>query len=149
MKKLKIKWQRLLSDGQTCSRCASTDEEIERATYILKQILTPLGIEVVTEKVELSPIEFSKNPLESNRIWVGDRPLEEWVNGEVGQSPCCDACSPYNCRTVEVEGKIYETIPADLIVKAGLLAASKLINSGKNESCCRNVASTNCCNKQT
>ncbi|MBC7131250.1 DUF2703 domain-containing protein, partial [Candidatus Bathyarchaeota archaeon] len=27
---LRIKWQRLVSDGQTCPRCGSTEEELER-----------------------------------------------------------------------------------------------------------------------
>lgn len=145
MKTLKIRWQRLVFNGQTCPRCASTGEEIEKAADVLKQILAPLGIEVVTEKIELSHAEFSKNPLESNRIWIGDMPLEEWINGKVDQSSCCDVCSPYDCRTVTVEGKTYETIPADLIIKAGLLAASNLIGSGKNESCCGSKASVSCC----
>lgn len=148
MNALKIRWQRLLSDGRTCPRCGSTGEEIEKAVSILKQILAPLGIKVVIEKSELSPVEFGENPLESNRIWIDDRPLEEWIGGKVGQSPCCDVCSPYECRTVEAEGEVYETITADLIVKAGLVAASKLINREKNGSCCGSKTSkTSCCSK--
>lgn len=140
MKTLKIKWQRLVSDGQTCPRCGLTGEEVEKAVSVLKQALAPLGIEVTVEKSELSFAEFEKNPLESNKIWIEDKPLEEWVGGAVGQNPCCDVCGPYECRTVEVEGEIYETITADLIVKAGFLAASKLIDRKKNESCCGNKA---------
>jgi len=126
---LKIKWQRLVSDGQTCLRCSSTEEEIEKAVSVLRQSLTPLGIEVVLEKSELTVREFERNPLESNKIWINDRLLEDWIGGAVGQSPCCDVCGPSECRTVKVEGEIYETIPADLIIKAGLLAASELINA--------------------
>lgn len=129
MNMLKIKWQRLVSDGQTCLRCSSTEEEIEKAVSVLRQSLTPLGIEVVLEKSELTVREFERNPLESNKIWINDRLLEDWIGGAVGQSPCCDVCGPSECRTVKVEGEIYETIPADLIIKAGLLAASELINA--------------------
>ena len=151
MNALKIKWQRLVANGQTCPRCGSTGEEIEKAVSVLRQSLAPLGIEVILEKGELSVEEFEKNPLESNKIWINDRPLEEWIGGAVGQSPCCDVCGPSECRTVTVEGEIYETIPSELIVKAGLLAASKLISAETNETCCTNRTSktskTSCCPK--
>ncbi|MBS7616254.1 DUF2703 domain-containing protein [Candidatus Bathyarchaeota archaeon] len=150
MRVLKIKWQRFVSDGQTCPRCSSTDKEIEKAISILKQVLAPLEIEVTIEKSELSVTEFSKNPLESNKIWIGDKPLEEWINATVGQSPCCEVCSPHECRTVEVEGKIYETITADLIVKAGIHAALQLLNTEQNKPCCDNKDNkTSCLGKCT
>ena len=123
-------------DGQTCPRCTSTGEELERAVSVLKQILVPLEIDVAVEKNELSINEFRENPLESNRIWIEERPIEEWFSGKVGRSPCCDICSSYECRTIEVEGKTYETITADLIIKAGILAALNQIN----KSCCGNNA---------
>lgn len=147
MKTLKIMWQRLISDGQTCPRCGSTEEELERAISILKQSLTPLDIQIVLEKDELSVPEFKKDPLRSNQIWLNDRPLEDWIGGKVGQSPCCDVCGPSECRTVGVEGEVYETIPADLIIKAGLLAASQLVATKTDESCCEKSTTTSCCPK--
>ncbi|MEM2911928.1 MAG: DUF2703 domain-containing protein [Candidatus Bathyarchaeia archaeon] len=143
MNTLKIKWERLVSNGQTCPRCGSTEEEIEKAIAVLKQSLAPLEIAVILEKSELSAEEFERNPLESNKIWINSRSLEEWIDGAVGRSPCCDVCGPAECRTVKGEGEVYETIPADLIIKAGLLAASKLINAETSKSCCENNPSKN------
>ncbi len=136
MKTLKIKWQRLVSAGETCPRCGSTEDELEKAISTLQQSLKPLGIEVVLEKRELSVAEFEKDPLLSNQIWINDKLLEEWIGGEVNQSPCCDVCGPSECRTLGVEGEVYETIPADLIIKAGLVAASQLVSTETSESCC-------------
>lgn len=150
MKTLKIKWQRLLSEGETCPRCGSTEKEVDKAVSILSKSVTPLGIKVELEKTELSVSEFKKNPLQSNRIWINDRSLEDWVEGKTDKSPCCDVCGPSECRTLEVEGKVYESIPADVIVRAGLLAAAEMvkkepasasccepkIKSPKGESCC-------------
>ena len=133
---LKIKWKRLVSKGETCPRCGSTEEELRKAVSTLKQSLAPLGIRVLLEKEELPVTKFKKDPLQSNRIWIGDHLLEEWVGGSVGQSPCCDVCSPHDCRTVEVEGQIYETVPAEVIIKAGLLAASQLVSPRAGETCC-------------
>jgi len=36
---------------------------------------------------------------------------------------------------VEVEGQIYETIPAEIIIKAGLSATSQLVSRRIGESC--------------
>lgn len=120
---LKIKWQRLISEGETCPRCGSTEKELDRAVSTLRQSLAPLGIEIVLEKEELPVSEFKKDPLRSNRIWINSWLLEDWIEGEVGHSPCCDVCGPHECRTVEVKGQVFEVISADMIIKAGLTAA--------------------------
>lgn len=151
MKVLKISWQRLVSDGQTCPRCKLTEKELEKAISTLKQSLIPLGIEVVLEKDELSVAAFKKDPLKSNQIWFNGRSLEDWIGGKVGQSQCCDVCGPSECRTVGVGGEVYEVIPADLVIKAGLLAASQLLSPESDKSCDKNETSVkksgSCCPK--
>lgn len=136
MKTLNIKWQRLVSEGQTCPRCGSTGEELEKAISTLKQSLLPLGIDVVLEKVELSVAEFKKDPIQSNQISINNQSLEDWIGGKVSQSSCCDVCGSSECRTVDVGGKVYEVIPANLVIKVGLLAASQLLGTESNDSCC-------------
>ncbi|MGA9844950.1 MAG: DUF2703 domain-containing protein [Nitrososphaeraceae archaeon] len=78
---LKIKWKRLISEGETCPRCGSTEEALRKAVSTLEQSLAPLGIEVILEKEELSVTEFKKDPLQSNRIWINNRLLEDWIEG--------------------------------------------------------------------
>jgi hypothetical protein len=123
-KVLRIKWLRLIFSGETCPRCGSTEKEVEKAVSALRQSLTPIGIEVILEKEEISLAEFKKDPLLSNRIWINNRLLEDWIGGEVGQSPCCNVCGHSECRTVEAEGQVYEVISANLIIRAGLIAAA-------------------------
>ena len=91
MQPLPIVWQRLVSNGETCDRCA--------------------------------------NPSESNRIWIAGQPLERWLEGSAGSSPCCSVCGDAECRTVELGGETFETIPERLIVKATLLAAAELLDA--------------------
>lgn len=124
---LKIKWQRLVHEGKTCPRCLKTGNEVEKAISILKESLKPMNIEIVLEKESLTELQFKTNTLESNRIWINDISIEEYVGGKVGQSECCDVCGPHECRTVNVGEQVYETIPSDAIVKAGLIAASRMI----------------------
>lgn len=126
----------------------------EKAISTLKQSLTPLGIQVILEKEELSIIDFKKNPLQSNQIWLNGQLIEDWIGGKVSHSPCCSICGSTKCRTVIIGEGVYETIPAELIIKAGFLAASHLIGReiiGRetNILCCEseNTKSfiTNCC----
>lgn len=112
-------------EGKTCPRCGDTEKEVERAISQLQSMLKPKGIEVVLEKRDITPEQFQKNPLQSNRILINGRLLEEYLQAKTGKSPCCSVCGPNDCRTIIINGKdIYEYIPAELIIKAGLTAIS-------------------------
>jgi hypothetical protein len=136
VKTIKIKWQRLLIADATCQRCGATEQEVDKAYMSLKQSLSPLGINVVLEKKSLDSAVFKKNPSQSNLIMIGEKTLEEWLKAHTGESPCCGPCGDTECRTIETQGKIYETIPAELIIKAGLMAAAELLNTKGSQSCC-------------
>ena len=129
MTSLPIRWQRLVKDGRTCTRCSNTEGEVRGAAETLRQVLAPLGIEPQLEVVSVEEEAFAVSPLESNRIWIADRPMEDWLNGRIGSSPCCSVCGDSDCRTLEIRGTTFETIPERLIVKAGLLAAAELLDS--------------------
>ena len=153
-KSLTLRWQRLVDeDGKTCERCDLTEKEVEKAFQSLKKSLAPLGIKVTLQENVLDSATVARDVSRSNLIWVGDQPLEKWLGAEVGKSPCASCCeklgSNVECRTVKIEGKTYEAIPADLIVKAGLLAASELLDK-PDEPCCPSECptgeeSSNCC----
>jgi Domain of unknown function (DUF2703) len=135
VKILTIKWQRLVQNGETCPRCQGTGEEVKQAAAILESRLAPFGIRVILETAELDRAAWQADPDQSNLISMAGRPLEEWLEGRVGHSTCCGVCGDEECRTLEVEGKTYETIPADLIVQAGLMAAAQLVNSSGQCGC--------------
>lgn len=137
MKKLHIIWQRLVDErGQTCDRCGTTETAVGDAVQKLKRSLKELGIDVVLEKKTLNPSTFLNDPLESNRIWVAGELIEKCLSATTGQSKCCSTCGDSDCRTVTVEGKTYEAIPAELIVKAGLLAGAQLLHGEPHNACC-------------
>ncbi len=121
-KSLVISWQRLVSDGSTCPRCGSTEDELDKAVSQLKEKLNPQGIEIILRKEEITLDEFKQNPLMSNRITFNGQSLEELLNAKIGHSKCCNVCGDEECRTTEIKENSYETIPADLIVEAGLKA---------------------------
>ncbi|MBS1126283.1 MAG: ribonuclease [Nitrospirae bacterium] len=129
MKMLIIEWQRLLDErNKTCPRCGSTEQEVEKAVLSLKQTLKSAGIDVSLVKKAINPQRFKKDVLQSNKILIAGKTLEEWLGAGTGQSPCCEVCGDAECRTVEYADQTHETIPADLIVKAGLLATTQVFN---------------------
>jgi hypothetical protein len=127
MKPLPILWKRLVSEGETCPRCGSTQRNVASAVAKLESALRPLGIEPVLETQAIDDASFRAAPAESNRIWIGGKPMEEWLGATAGNSPCCEVCGDLPCRTMELEGQTFEAIPEDLIVKAAIIAASRLV----------------------
>lgn len=129
MKELAITWQRLIdSTGSTCPRCAGTHQQVQQAVDRLRAALEPLGVRPVLETREIDPATFLQQPDQSNRIWVGGRPLEDWLGARSGSSQCCDACGDAECRTLEIDGTSHEVVPEALLVRAGLIAASQLFD---------------------
>lgn len=132
---LNIRWQRLVSDGKTCERCRLTEEEVDEAVRKLGKTLDSLGIDVKLEKEALTEEEFEKNPTESNMIFINGKPLEKWIDANTGQKECCDICGDEECRTIKIGEEEYEVVPSNLIINAGLRAASQVTNKTK---CCSN-----------
>ncbi len=127
MKELHIVWQRLVGEqGTTCPRCKGTGDEVVRTVERLKFALEPLGVIPRLEIRELSEAAFLKQPSESNRIWIDGQPLEHWLEGQAGSSRCCNECGDNDCRTLEVGGKTYEVVPEELLMRAGLIAATRM-----------------------
>ncbi len=129
MKHLPILWQRLVSEqGTTCPRCHSTGEEVQRAVEKLKLALAPLGVMPALQVEQIGEATFLKDPLQSNRILIGGQTIEHWLGGQTGSSRCCNECGDNECRTVEVGGTSYEVIPEELLVRAGVIAAARMLD---------------------
>ncbi|MCS7144641.1 MAG: DUF2703 domain-containing protein [Archaeoglobaceae archaeon] len=126
---LLITWRRLMVDGETCQRCSETEKELEKAISVLKMTLEPFGIQVYLEKEEISLEEFKKDPLASNQILVNGIPIEKILGAKAGKSECCDVCAPYECRTIELSGEVYEVPSSEMIVKASMIAVRGLLGS--------------------
>lgn len=132
MKAMLILWKRLVKGGETCTRCGDTGRELKAAVAKLATALQPLGIEPVLETQEIDEAAFKSNTSESNRVWIAGKPIEEWLGADVGMSRCCSVCGDSNCRTLQVGGNTYETIPEEHFIKAGLMAASQMVSSASS-----------------
>lgn len=129
MKALPIVWQRLVTHGATCPRCADTGDALQGAVQALTEALAPLSMFPELELLELDEASFQAEPSASNRIWIAGKPMEDCLQGPVGSSPFCSVCGDAECRTVAVDGQTFEAIPQELLVKAALIAALTLYSS--------------------
>lgn len=125
---LPIVWQRLVgAEGKTCPRCDMTHQNLTRAVAKLAEMLKPLNILPRLELREIDEASFKNEPTQSNRIWIAGRSLEDWLAADVGSSRCCSVCGDSSCRTVEIDGAVYEEIPEAVILKAALIAAARMM----------------------
>jgi hypothetical protein len=149
MKTLPIVWQRLVTEGETCQRCGSTQQNVLQAMSKLDAALRPLGIQPILETREIDDAAFRDDPSQSNRIWIAGKPLEHWLGATVGNSPCCSVCGDLPCRTVRVGDDTYETIPEALIVSAAMMAAAQMTAPSQPATtacaCCNAPGKTSCC----
>ena len=132
MKLLPILWKRLVNEGETCPRCGSTQRNVMAAIAKLEPALRPLGIQPVLETQTIDDNAFRAAPAESNRIWIAGKPMEEWLEATVGSSRCCSVCGESECRTVEVRGTTFETIPEELFLRAALIASAELVGVARD-----------------
>lgn len=107
----------------------------------LETALQPLGITPVLEVQEIDEDSFKLRPAESNRVWISGKPIEEWLGAAVAMTRCCSVCGDSDCRALKVGDHTYETIPADEFIRAGLMAASRMIAASPGSaamapSCC-------------
>ena len=120
MKTLEIEWRHLDKEGNTCIRCSDTGEALHKVVAELAQECRPCGWDIKFRETKLTEKEIS----ESNIILLNGKPIEKILpNAVAGESHCQSCCeltgnSSTSCRTIESDGKAYESIPSYLIRQA-------------------------------
>jgi hypothetical protein len=122
-KTLIIRWEYTPCQSENpCERCATEPQEIKYAVEKLHAALQQLDIKVVFDKLT--------DDVDNERLIINGMPLEELVNAtlvkrQCGSCPGTDG-EEKTYSALELNGIVYEIIPADLIIQAGLRAASDL-----------------------
>ena len=128
--------------------------KLEGKVAVVTGASSGIGKSIVEKYVEEGArvVAFARNldafkgmPSESNRIWIGGRSLEDWLDASVGKSTCCSACGGAECRTLEVGAETFEAIPEALILKAALLAASASLSPLTDAAAVPGVRKPGCC----
>lgn len=121
MKKLTIEWKHYDKEGETCTRCNNTGENIKRALVNISTDPKFKGIKIIYKETKLEASQMS----ESNIVLVNGQLLEDILNATASENHChsctCLAGKDTDCRTINLNDKIYEDIPEKLIIRAILL----------------------------
>jgi len=120
MKTLDIEWKHYDKAGNTCARCSETGQTLQKVVTELAEECRPCGWDIRLKITTLTEAEIP----ESNLILLNGTPIETVLaNAEAGESHCESCCdltgnSSTCCRTIELDGESYESIPANLIREA-------------------------------
>jgi hypothetical protein len=118
---LRVEWRRLLVDGRTCERCGQTGGAVERA---VERARLESGLEVELVVVALGPERID----ESNLVTVDGVAIEALL-GALPMATACDSCSDLTgdancvCRAVDLDGRVFEALDEEMILRAILIAA--------------------------
>jgi hypothetical protein len=107
-------------DRNTCSRCKTTDKNVERTVLGLRKALRGSDIAVDFKTTKLSMDKLAQ----SNSVLINGKDVEELANGErKALSSACRGCSkimksPCECRTYTYRGKKHSYVPQAMIREA-------------------------------
>lgn len=117
-KKLNVEFR--FFDRNACSRCRTTDKNVEKTLRDLREALSESGVEVELKTTKLPASKLN----ESNSVLINGKDVEELVSrGRNSRFTSCRGCgtlskSPCNCRAYVYRGKKYRYIPKAMIREA-------------------------------
>lgn len=114
---LTLRWRPAASDNPNCG---VTEQALDQAVRTLTKALKPAGMAVQLGHITTAAGESSS----ATDLWINNVPMETWLNAEL-RAPA--EGSDGDCPALRVGVESYTKIPAELIVKAGLTAAGKLL----------------------
>jgi len=117
-KKLRIEFRYV--DRNTCSRCRTTDKNVEKTVQGLRKALQETGVAIDFKTTKLPVSRLTQ----SNSILINGKDIERIVNRKKNvRSSACKGCSeimesPCECRTYIYRGKKHVYIPQAMIREA-------------------------------
>lgn len=118
MQEINIEWRHYDKEGETCTRCNNTGDNIQKAIKEISADPSFDDTEITFRETKLKADKMS----ESNTVLINGITIESILDGSVSENYChscsCLAGKGSNCRTIEVKGKSYEAIPKEIVMKA-------------------------------
>lgn len=123
-------------DGETCTRCNATVDNVRLAAEELKSQLKPLGVGVslVEHAATMESLE------DSNSVIINGRPIEEWL-GASRVSTECESCGDLCgvdevcCGAIAIGDTVQESYTVEHVREAAMMALGSVL-SGGGGSCC-------------
>lgn len=118
MKTLKIQWRHYDKEGETCTRCNNTRNNIKQVLELISKDKKNNGIKIDYHEIKLKADKMH----ESNMILINGLKLEDILNATVSENFChscsCLAGAKTNCRTIKTKSGIIEVITQEMIIEA-------------------------------
>ena len=116
MRKILIEWKHYDKQGETCSRCNNTGDNVKAA-------IGTICSEFKDVKISYKETRLAADKMaESNSIFINGQAIEDLLEATASENFChsctCLSGKGSNCRTIELDGNSYEAIPEELILKA-------------------------------
>ena len=125
MNTIKIEWMHYDKEGETCTRCNNTGDNIKSA---LEKISKDSDFKDIKVNYKETKLNADKMP-ESNTVLINDRKIEDILGASSSENFChscsCLAGQGTNCRTIEKDGESYEDIPEQMIIDALKITLTK------------------------
>jgi hypothetical protein len=126
MKEIKIEWMHYDKEGETCTRCNNTGDNVKAA---LKTISKDNKFKDIQISYHETKLDADKMP-DSNTVLINGQKLEDILNATASENYChscsCLAGAGSNCRTIIKDGKNYEAIPEEMVLEAITTIAERL-----------------------
>jgi hypothetical protein len=128
---LVIRWQNApCQSTDPCEACLTGPQEIRSACERLRSALALLNIKVMLDEQTVAAGE--------SVLLINGRGIEQWLGGKLVKRQCA-SCQNGNSDTkvyaLELDGSVYEAISSDMIIRAGLLAASEIYAARPSAAC--------------
>ena len=119
MKTHTIEWKHLDQNGRTCDRCHDTGTNLRTVIRKLNSSLRSRRVRFRFKETLLNADHLT----ESNSIIIDGQPLEKILPATRVTTTECGSCGELlgqatDCRALTKDGRIHETIPADMIQRA-------------------------------
>lgn len=119
MNKIHIEWMYYDKEGETCTRCKDTGNNIRAA---LQTISKDKDLKNLTIKYSEAKLQANQMP-DSNTVLINGQKIED-VLGAASSENYCHSCTCLagttgsSCRTIVRDGESYEAIPEEMILEA-------------------------------
>ena len=107
-----VRWQKPTTDKVVCG---INEKEMTKAVRELSRSLYTKDIDVQFGYVTFTKEQPTGDAASAVGLWINGKPFEYWLHAQSAMNA--------GCVELTVDGQTYRTIPADLIVKAGMTAA--------------------------
>lgn len=118
MKEIKIEWKHYDKEGETCTRCNNTGDNVKKALKMASRDDKLKNVKISFKETKLEADKMA----ESNTVLINGVPIEDILDASASENYChscsCLAGEDTNCRTVELGGTSYEDIPEKMILEA-------------------------------